>query len=50
MEGWEERESKEGKEKGKNKQTSKKKQTKKSVSKIWTGRDCVLINSKLDGH
>jgi hypothetical protein len=50
MEGWEERESKEGKEKGKNKQVKKQnKQTKNSVKDI-NRRDSVLINSKLNRH
>jgi hypothetical protein len=44
-------ESKEVKEKGKNKQTSRKNKTnKQKVSKIETGRDSVLINSKLNRH
>jgi hypothetical protein len=50
MEGWEERESKEGKEKGKNKTNKQKTQTNKKQSQRNVQGDSVLINSKLDRH
>jgi hypothetical protein len=41
-------ESKEVKGKGKNKQVEKNKETNKKVSKLYTGRDSVLINCKAE--